>query len=755
MSPNEDSQAVEASADQGKTTSGPCSLDDPGVIRDVQEYGVALREGKPADRETLLKRYPAVADDLSMCLDALELVHSAVPQLHEQSPSSAAARVEAAAISQSATLGDFRIVREIGCGGMGVVYEGEQISMDRRVALKVLPFAALLDPKHLQRFKNEARAAGSLDHPNIVGVYSVGCERGVHYYAMQYVEGQTLAQVIHQLHHSSTQDAPDDTSDTPTPEPAAASAETDRLPQAVISTEGSTHSTEFFRSVARLGIQAAEALEHAHEMGVIHRDIKPSNLMVDARGHLWITDFGLAMTRSETNLTMTGDVLGTLRYMSPEQVAGKSRVLDHHTDVYSLGVTLYELLTLRPAFPDNDRQKLMRQVAEEDPPSPRQLNRAIPKDLETIVLKAAAKEPKARYDTAQELADDLRRFTEDKPVQARRPSLAERAMRWSRRHRSVVWSAAATLMMAVVALSISVTLIMGNYRVTRRAVDDLLDRVEQTIEDAAMRNDKDQVEKLLEFANELDPRLPKSVRRSPRHRARLASMQYHRAICAMHWREYELAEASSSAAVGMYEQLRAELPGQYDFFLARCHYILAESLWAMDRRQEAEESYRRFLRASDLVLATPLKEGRAELDLDELRHLAHRAGEILNEIEAEKSITELTEAIRQDPNEAGNYKKRAYAYVQVGDFDRAVADYLEAVRCDPEWMVPYYRWPEPYLKEGQIDKLIAAWTRVIKHKPEYAIAYRHRGDAYWFGKCDADSALADHNEAILLAPQDP
>ena len=156
-----------------------------------------------------------------------------------------------------------------------------------------------------------------------------------------------------------------------------------------------------------MGIQAAEALEHAHQMGVVHRDIKPSNLMVDARGHLWITDFGLAMTQKDPALTMTGDIVGTLRYMSPEQALGKRSEMNHRTDIYSLGVTLYELLTLQPAFAGDNRETLVRRLLEDDPPRPRTVNRAIPRDLETIVLKATAKEPGQRYATAQEMADDL------------------------------------------------------------------------------------------------------------------------------------------------------------------------------------------------------------------------------------------------------------------------------------------------------------------------------------------------------------
>src|SRR5262249_1437292 len=156
---------------------------------------------------------------------------------------------------------------------------------------------------------------------------------------------------------------------------------------------------------------------------VVHRDIKPANLLVDGRGNLWVTDFGLAHCQSQAGLTMTGDLVGTLRYMSPEQALAKRVPVDHRTDIYSLGVTLYELLTLEPAFGGRDRQELLRQIAFDEPRRPCRLNKAIPAELETITLKAIAKSPSERYSTAQELADDLRRFLEDKPIRAKRPTL--------------------------------------------------------------------------------------------------------------------------------------------------------------------------------------------------------------------------------------------------------------------------------------------------------------------------------------------
>jgi serine/threonine protein kinase/tetratricopeptide (TPR) repeat protein len=380
-------------------------------------------------------------------------------------------------------LGDFRLLREVGRGGMGVVYEAEQLSLNRRVALKVLPFAAALDPRRLQRFKNEAQAAAHLQHQHIVPVYYVGLERGVHFYAMQFIDGQTLAQMIHELRRQAGADtagdraghrAPDPEQTTPyradsVPAEDAATATVRDLPAHAETPPPSPSAwscgrgPQFFLAAARLAAQAAEALEHAHQLGVVHRDIKPGNLLVDGRGALWVTDFGLAQVQGDAKLTLSGDLVGTLRYMSPEQALAQRVVVDHRADIYSLGVTLYELLTLEPAFGGTDRQALLRQIAFEEPRRPRRLNKAIPVELETIVLKAMEKNPAERYATAQELADDLEHFLKDEPIRARRPTAVQRARKWGRRHRAVVWSGAAAaavvVILAIAGLSLGLILV--------------------------------------------------------------------------------------------------------------------------------------------------------------------------------------------------------------------------------------------------------------------------------------------------------
>jgi serine/threonine protein kinase len=459
------------------------ALEDPRVLAAVREYQQLLEAGRRPDRRAFLAAHAAYAAALAECLDGLDFLHSAAPQLQSTGPHVAAADEPPELIRPEEPLGDFRIVRAIGRGGMGVVYEAVQLSLGRRVALKVLPFAATLDPKHLQRFKNEAQAAAHLNHPHIVPVHAVGCERGVHFYAMQYVEGRTLADLIADLRRQRQDKETRRQGD----------KETENIAQAATVTQPGDQKTGpvslspclpvslsgFFRTVAELGVQAAEALEHAHQTGVVHRDVKPANLLLDAAGKLWVTDFGLARFQAGPGLTADGDLIGTLRYMSPEQAAGHP-VVDHRADVYSLGATLYELLTLQPAFDARDRADLLRRVATHDPPALRALNPAVPADLETVVLKAMAKAPEERYASARELAADLRRFLEDRPVQARRPGPLEKAAKWARRHRPLVAAAVGVLLAAVAALSAVVVLIAAEQARTREAYDLLAAEKEKT-----------------------------------------------------------------------------------------------------------------------------------------------------------------------------------------------------------------------------------------------------------------------------------
>ena len=464
---------------------GPCESpegDDSRVAEALEEYLAAAEAGQPPDRRTFLARHAEIAEALAECLEGLAALHVASSSPNRMATGSHALGPGAEEMPGIA-LGDFRIVREIGRGGMGVVYEAEQLSLGRRVALKVLPFAAALDARQLRRFQNEAQAAAHLHHQNIVPVHAVGAERGVHYYAMQLIEGQNLAAVVESLR-------PVEAASCRFPEKRHLAASTSLPPPvpiaetranfgARLSTQRSGRTADFFRTVARLVVQAAEALEYAHAMGVIHRDVKPANLMVDVRGNLWVTDFGLAQFLTSAGLTQTGDLLGTLRYMSPEQAAGKNVPIDHRTDVYSLGATLYELLTLRPIFDGTDRQRLLHQILDEEPLPPRSADAAIPPELETIVLKAVSKSPADRYASAQEFADDLHRFLENQPIRARRPTLAQHLRKWGQRHPSVVVATIVLLLLIAAGSLLSTALIGAEQAKTKVAADRERQRAEQ------------------------------------------------------------------------------------------------------------------------------------------------------------------------------------------------------------------------------------------------------------------------------------
>ena len=407
----------------------------------LERYMADLERGVAPDEQALLAKHPELADELLPYLESLRLLDGATRDMR-MSRSSVNGGSEATAPQLARQIGEYRIVREIGRGGMGIVYEAHQKSLNRQVALKILPFAAVLDQRQIARFRNEAQAAAQLHHPHIVPVFAVGQEQGVNYYAMQYIDGQSLEQAIRELRADEMRRAANSTKGR-----GRANGSTTALQfRPALSPRKSFEHDDLFRTVARLGREAAEALHHAHEHGIVHRDVKPSNLLIDGNGKLWVTDFGLARIQSTNGVTLTGDVIGTLRYMSPEQANG-SAVVDARTDVYSLGVTLYELLTQTQAHPSDDRQTLIRQIINEEPVAPRKINPAVPVDLETIVLGAMARSRDDRYESAQALADDLGRFLDGKPTLARRPSLADRLGKWARRHRSLVTLAAAALVL--------------------------------------------------------------------------------------------------------------------------------------------------------------------------------------------------------------------------------------------------------------------------------------------------------------------
>ncbi len=359
------------------------------------------------------------------------------------------------------SLGEYELRRQLGRGGMGIVYEAWQASMDRRVALKVLPAALASDQKSLMRFLREARSAGKLSHPNIVAVHAMGIDKGVPYFVMELIEGETLAQMLVRL-RGLEGEASDDARRHALEgisrlmegaRGSGAHAERGdlnaRLPERFeVSMDPGRSSTlhgtsevdlQYSIQVAKAFAGAAEGLHHAHSRGVVHRDLKPSNLILDLDGRLRILDFGLARLEGQESLTRSGDFVGTPLYMSPEQARGGKTPVDHRTDIYSLGATMYAMLALKPPFHSHGHghgsEDILSSIQTREPRPLRKVNARVPKDFETIVLKCLRKDPDDRYRTAEALAQDLWRFTRGDPIEARAEGAWEKLARHARRHR--------------------------------------------------------------------------------------------------------------------------------------------------------------------------------------------------------------------------------------------------------------------------------------------------------------------------------
>lgn len=435
----------------------------------TDSFVTKLRAGERPSYDEYFQRFPVHAAELKDLLPALVLL--------EGHAAAIAARVTDVATESGPLpeeIGGYRIVREIGRGGMGIVYEAVEDTLGRHVALKVLLLPGLLSAKHLERFRYEARSAARLHHPNIVPIFGFGESGGVQYYAMQYIRGDNLHEVLAQARRDVDESAEN----------------SDSNPTEVSRRWGSGRT--FYHSVARIGLQVAEALSYAHSEGVLHRDIKPSNLLVDAKDNVWITDFGLAKVEGSEGLTETGDFLGTLRYMAPERLEG---AFDRRSDIYSLGATLYEMLTLHTFFSTSTHAQLVDQILHHAPPSPSRFDKKLPRDLETIVLKATAKEPAARYHTADELAEDFRRYLADRPILSRRPTMHEQFSAWCRRNPLV---AGLTAAVAALLISAIVVLLRSNARIRNEAAarDRAVASARGTIHDLLTRVATDKLENI-------------------------------------------------------------------------------------------------------------------------------------------------------------------------------------------------------------------------------------------------------------------
>jgi serine/threonine protein kinase/Flp pilus assembly protein TadD len=772
------------------------------VLEDlVEELTNRIQAGEAVDADALAARYPEHAGAIHDLLPALQVLAGMSAATGE--PGASATGDEPAR-----TLGDFRLIREVGRGGMGIVYEAEQVSLGRRVALKVLPFAATMDPRHLQRFHNEARAAAGLHHTNIVPVHGVGNERGVHYYAMQFIEGSTLADLIAEQRRGLP-------SQVPTVPLAEAAASATTVPPAAQATSSAPRDRAYFRRAAEWGIQAAEALDYAHTLGVVHRDIKPANLMVDMAGRVWVTDFGLAQVQSDTRITMTGDLVGTLRYMSPEQALAKRVVVDHRTDVYSLGATLYELLTLEPAFTGADRQELLRQIAFEEPTPLRRLNRRVPAELETIVLKALEKNPADRYATAKELAEDLRHWLEDRPIRARRPSLVARGRKWVRRHGPAVRATTALLVLALL-LCAGLAAWWFQKRTWAQA------QAQAALQEAAQYQQDERWPEALSAARQAqgllagfwaDPALRRQADELARDLEMVGRLQEARLELMadkeghLEWEAGDAAYASAFAAYGLdIDGLNPQVVAE-QIRSRPIHRQLVAALddWANDRKSLKAEGWAQRLaaaRAADpdprrnrlrdaleandpkaleeaaatdqaadwpsetLVLLGSLASGTASGE--RVAALLARAQQrqpgdfwinqtlalLFQELRPprrEEAIRFFSIAVALRPQSPGARNNLGNALGDKGQLDAAIAEYREALRLKPDLAVAHNNLGKALGDKGQLDAAIAEYREALRLKPDLAEAHNNLGVALR-DKGELDAAIAEYHEAIRLKP---
>lgn len=458
----------------------------------AEKFAEELRAGEAPAISSYANQNPEFASQIHRLFPVMEAMEQRGAQVEDYSEEGLleAELGQLRATPPMRRLGDYRILREIGRGGMGIVFEAQQESLGRKVALKLLPQSSQFDKRRQQRFENEARASAMLHHTNIVPVFGVGSHESTSYFVMQYIDGQPLHRVLNEISLQRSGDGTNDPANAATLREAStiatsfdqseigipANPETD-LPDpsspSRISTTFSNASHQvnsrtsaeniYWRNIARIGVQVADALSHAHSKKILHRDIKPSNLMIDQTGCAWVTDFGLAKYFESPDLTRTGEIVGTLRYMSPEQINGKA---DERSDIFGLGLTLYEMATLQPAYDATDRTQLMKQVLEASPQPLRSIDRKIPRDLETIVQKCIASESHRRYQDSESVAADLQRFLDGEPVLARRINTMERVSKWCRRRPTV----------ALLIAALSISLICGIAGITwqwSRAVDAL------------------------------------------------------------------------------------------------------------------------------------------------------------------------------------------------------------------------------------------------------------------------------------------
>ncbi|GAB5495670.1 MAG: hypothetical protein Phyf2KO_07500 [Phycisphaerales bacterium] len=686
-------------------------------------------------------------------------------------------------------LSEYELVAELGRGGMGIVYRAIQPKLNREVAIKVLPaLMGMVRPEAKARFKREAELAASLDHTNIISIHDYGEADGTLFYAMQLIRGRSLRDILDEISQSGAVDC--------VVGEATGSGRHERG-----SSGGMGAGRKYYKEIAHWIAEVADALEYAHQHGVIHRDIKPSNLLVAEDGKLMISDFGLARPAESHSFTRSQSLIGTCRYMAPEQLNPESESHDHRVDVYALGATLYELLAFKPMFVAADDRQIIHMIHTRDPSKPSKYVKTVPKELETICLKAVAKNSGERYQTASAFADDLRRWMLDLPINARQQNTAQRCVKLMCRHKLTSVLVAVLLLLAGAS-----AVFWGMYDSARE--EGVLARDAESVQKAMLlvrdaddyidREEYDSAIAMLDEALVVEPELSEAVHEKARVLARMGLLGESKALLEAavardddDWKaSYQLGmvlheiheqgglHIGDAIAVRRHEPLESTVKrsAAIGALLATVERAKPDSVEVLCLQTTIEPDHVKAIELLEQALAIDPRFTDAHVELAgrlrcigrfdaaisrleeaiELKRGGHRVygmyGIALTDkrrfAEAERAFGA---AIERNPSNVDWWYDRAVARTYIGQFAGAVEDARQAISLDPAYEDAYVALGRGLAGLGDANQALESYDRAAELNPNKPDVYMERGVLHWFAG-RYDKSLADANKLIEIIP---